>query len=139
MASIIPIDSNLNLSEEVADYFIFLMNENRPSLPKLSLFEILLARTRPGLDASVLASSIISRFPEAGIPQGPLVGGTTNVWENIIRIICEELVNALQNDARVDASTEPGIALTASGANAGGAVITVGATTNPGQAYGVIR
>jgi hypothetical protein len=133
----IPVDSNLNISEEIAFFLLFLLNEDREVAPKLSLKQIIAAKARPGLSSEILSSSIISRFPEIGIPNGPLVGGATNVMENFVKILCEEFIDAIQNDMRVDVALDPGAVLTATGGNAGGPVTVVGATTSPHSATGV--
>lgn len=137
--SAIAIDENLNISEEVANFLLFLLNEDREQLPKLSIPQMLLAKGRPGLSAEILSSSIISRFPEVGIPNGPLVGGATNVMENLIKVVCEEWVDAIQSDMRVDIVTDAGATVTASGGNAGGPVVCVGATVAPHTGIGVAR
>lgn len=135
----IAIDDNLNVSEEIADFLLYLLNEDRIQMPKLSIPKILLAKGRPGLSSEILSSSIISRFPEVGIPTGPLVGGATNVMENLIKIMCEEIVDAIQSDMRVDIVTDAGATVSASGGNAGGPVICVGATVAPHTGIGVAR
>lgn len=135
--AVIKIDSELQKSEEIADFMLFLLQENRVTIPKPSIQQILLAKTRPGLNAEILTSSITSRFEEAGIPTGPLVGGTPNVMENFVKIMCEEIVSAIQTDMRVDIATDPGATVTASGANSGGPVVAVGATTAPHSATGI--
>ena len=135
----IPIDDNLNISEEVADFLLYSLNEDRTQLPKLSIPKILLAKGRPGLSSEILSSSIISRFPEVGIPTGPLVGGATNVMENLIKIICEEIVDAIQSDMRIDVVTDAGATVSASGGNSGGPVVCVGATVAPHTGIGVAR
>jgi hypothetical protein len=133
----IPVDSNLNISEEIASFFLFLLNEDREIAPRLSLKQILTAKARPGLSSEILASSIISRFPEIGIPNGPLVGGTTNTMENFVRVLCEEIIDSVQNDMRVDIALDPGATLTAAGGNAGGPVTVVGATVAPHSGVGI--
>jgi len=135
--AVIKIDDDLQKSEEIADFLLFLLKEDRVPVPKPSIPEILLAKTRPGLNAQILASSITSRFEEAGIPTGTLAGGTPNVMENFVKIICEEFVSAIQTDMRVDIATDAGAIVTASGANAGGPVAVVGATTAPHSATGI--
>lgn len=137
--AVVPIDESLNVSEEISDFFLFLLNEDRVSVPKLSIPQILLAKARPGLSSEILSSSIISRFPEAGIPTGPLVGGATNVMENFVKVMCEEIVDAIQNDLRVDVVTDAGATVSASGGNAGGPVVCVGATITPHTGIGVAR
>ncbi len=137
--SAVAVDENLNVSEEIANFLLFLLNEDRVKLPKLSIPQILLAKGRPGLSSEILSSSIIARFPEAGIPNGPLVGGATNVMENLVKIISEEVVDAIQNDLRVDVVTDAGATVSASGGNAGGPVVCVGATVAPHTGIGVAR
>lgn len=139
MASVIPIDSNLNKSEEIADFLLFLLNENRITLPKLSLPEILLAKARPGLSSEVLSASIISRFEEIGIPSGSLEGGHPNVMENLVKVMSEEFVGAVQNDMRIDIAVDAGMSVTTAGANAGGPVTSQGASTAPHTGVGVAR
>ena len=138
MAAVTP-NEDLNISEEIANFLLFLLNDDRQQVPKLSIKQILLAKGRPGLSSEILSSSIISRFPEAGIPTGPLVGGATNVFENFVKILCEEVVDAIQNDLRVDVVVDPGITLTATGGNTGGPVASAGATIVTGTGIGVAR
>jgi hypothetical protein len=133
----IPIDSNLNISEEIASFFLFLLNEDRERVPRLSLRQILTAKARPGLSSDILASSIIARFPEIGIPNKPLVGGKPNVMENFVRVLCEEIIDTVQNDMRVDIALDPGATVTAAGGNAGGPVTVVGATVAPHSGVGI--
>lgn len=135
--AIIKIDPELQKSEEVADFMLFLLKEDRVKIPKPNIFQILQAKARPGLNAEILTASITSRFEEAGIPTGPLVGGTPNVMENFVKIFCEEFVTAIQTDMRVDIATDAGAIVQASGANAGGPVTAVGATTAPHTATGI--
>ncbi len=137
MASTIPINNNLNKSEEIADFLLFMLNENRVTLPKLSIPELLMAKTRPGLSAEILSSSIISRFGEIGIPSGALAGGHPNVMENFVKVISEEIVGTIQNDMRVDVAIDSGAIVNANGANAGGPVSVVGTTVAPHTGVGV--
>jgi len=135
--AIIPIDSELQVSEEVADFLLFLLKEDRIPIPKPSIQQILLAKTRPGLSSEILTASITSRFEEAGIPTGPLIGGTPNVMENFVKIFVEEFVTAIQTDMRVDIASDAGATVQASGANAGGPVVAVGATVVPHTGVGI--
>ena len=135
----VAINEDLNIAEEIANFLSFLLNEDRVQVPKLSIQQILLAKGRPGLSSEILSSSIISRFPEIGIPTGPLVGGATNVMENFVKVVCEEVVDAIQNDLRVDVVVDPGTTVSASGVNAGGPVVCVGATIVTGTGIGVAR
>lgn len=133
----IKINDDLQKSEEMANFFLFLLNDVRVKLPKLSLFQILLGKFRPGLDSNIIASSVISRFEEIGIPSGPLEGGKPNVMEEYTKVIIEEMVSAIQTDMRVDVAIDPGMTVVSAGANAGGAMITNGANPAPHSATGI--
>ena len=135
--AVIGINPDLQKSEEIADFLLFLLKEDRIKVPKPSIQQILLAKTRPGLSAQILTASITSRFEEAGIPTGPLAGGTPNVMENFVKIMMEEVVSAIQTDMRVDIATDAGATVQAAGANAGGPVVAVGAVIAPHSATGI--
>lgn len=137
--ALLPIDDDNQRSEEVADFLLFLLNEDRIPVPPLTLPQIIAAKTRPGLSADQLASRIISRFPEAGIPVGPLKNGSPNVMELLVKVMCEEFVDALQNDMRVDIAVDPGIIGQGFGANSGGPVVTTNTTNKPHTGTGVAR
>ena len=139
MPALFRISDDNNKSEEVADFLLFLMNEDRVPVPKLSLLQIIMARTRPGLSAEQIASSVISRFPEANIPVGVLKEGTANSMEQLVRIMCEEFVDAIQNDMRVDIAVDVGMIGQGFGANAGGPITTINTTTKPHTGIGVAR
>lgn len=132
-------DPNLNKSEEIATVFLFMLEEDRVPVPKLSLPQILFAKSRAGMSSELLASSITSRFEEAGIPRGTLEEGTPNVMENLVKIMCEEIIDHFQSQARVDVAVDTGAKLQASGANAAGPVASIGATIAPHTGIGVLR
>ncbi len=135
----ITVDPNLQKSEEIADFLLFMINEDRIPMPKLSLRQILMAKIRPGMSAEILTAAIVSRFSEAGIPSGPLVGGAPNVMEQFVKIFSEEVIDMLQNDMRIDLAVDPGISVTTLGANSGGPVTSLGASTSPHTGVGIAR
>jgi hypothetical protein len=51
--------------------------------------------------------------------------------EEYTKKVVEELVYAIQNDMNVQVAVEPGLPVTASGANSGGPVVVVGQSTGP--------
>lgn len=133
----IKIDKNLQKSQELADFFSFLLLENRLKIPKLGIFKILLAKARPGLDSEITTTSVISRFPEIGIPTGPLVNGHPNVMEAYTRVIIEEIYDAIQSEMRVDSAVDAGMLVNSTGGNSGGPVASVGANPLPHSAVGI--
>ena len=95
--------------------------------------------SRPGLSAMSIASRIIQRQSEAGAPYGPAADGSANVAEAMERIRVEELVNALKMDSRIQIGIPiGGIQITATGANAGGPVVSQGFNTNFCHGDGII-
>jgi len=139
MPALFPINEDNNKSEELADFMLFLLNEDRIPVPPLTLPQIIAAKLRPGLSAEQMASRIISRFPEAGLPNGPLKDGFPNSMEQFVKLVCEEVVDALQNDMRVDIAVDPGMIGQGFGANAGGSVVTTNTTLKPHTGTGVAR
>lgn len=135
----LQIDEGLNKSEEIANFLLFMLQEDRVPVPRLSIGQILLAKTRAGLNSQLITSAVVSRFDEAGIPQGVLADGTPNVMEAFVKIMIEEIVDAIQNDMRVDLVIDQGALLNANGGNAGGPVTVVGATVAPHTGIGVAR
>lgn len=135
----IEIDPKLQQSESIADFFSSLIQNERSVLPKLNLFKILAGRIRPGLDADAISTSIISRFKEAGIPTGPLGEGTPNAMEELVKIIMEELVDAIQNEMRIDVAVDQGMQVISQGASAAGPVASQGQNPLPHSAIGIPR
>ncbi|MBP5723709.1 MAG: hypothetical protein J6X18_09085 [Bacteroidales bacterium] len=98
------------------------------------------SQIRPGLSATTLASKIISRLPDIGIPTGPNPDGTENIVNKFVRIISEEVVNAIKDDAVVMSSIPMGyIPVTGTGGNAGGPVQIVGFNSAPTVIKGVMQ
>lgn len=134
---IIPIDEELQISDEVSDLILGLITNSRIPMPKLNVAALFMAKLRPGMDPTVVASTITSRFPEANIPSGPLPGGTPNSLEVLVNIMCEEIVGAVQDDMRVDILVDPGQQVTSFGANGGGPIVTQGSNITPWLGTGV--
>lgn len=94
---------------------------------------------RTGLSPIKIASNIISRKSEAGLPLGNLPSGAYNPEEKMWRIAVEEIINALQQDAVISVGVPPGIALAAQGISPTGPVSVVGLTIGYIKGYGVIQ
>jgi len=108
-----------------------------PSIP-VPLILVGVAK-RPGLSATKIASRIISRKSEAGLPVGVLPSGAVSPDEIMERIRIEEIIKALQQDAVITVAVPPGISLTAAGISAAGPVSVVGSTIYFAKGYGVIQ
>jgi hypothetical protein len=94
---------------------------------------------RPGLSPTKIASRIISRKSEAGLPVGALPSGGVSPDELMERIRIEEIINALQQEAIITIVIPPGITLSASGIGPTGPVSVFGSTIYYAKGYGVIQ
>jgi len=133
----IKVDDKLQKSEELSKFLLFLFKENRVKIPKFSLFQILLSKFRPGLDSDSISSEIISKFEKIGIPTGPLENGTPNVMEEYTKLVTNEIVDAIQNDMRVDIAVDSGMNVISSGANGVGPLVATGANVAPHSGSGL--
>lgn len=94
---------------------------------------------RPGLSPTKIASRIIARKSEAGLPVGALPSGGAAPDEIMERIRIEEIVNALQDEAIISVAVPPGITLSAAGISPTGPVTVFGSTILFAKGYGVIQ
>jgi len=95
--------------------------------------------TRSGLSPTKIASRIIQRKTEAGLPVGALPSGGVSPDELMERIRVEEIIKALQEDAKITVAVPPGTTLTAAGSSPSGPVNVIGSTITLTTAYGVIQ
>jgi hypothetical protein len=97
------------------------------------------APKRPGLSSTKIASRIINRKSEAGLPIGNLPSGQVSPDEIMIRIIVEEIIRGFQEDAVVQVAIPMGTTITAAGSSPSGPVSVVGSTITMTKGYGVIQ
>ena len=98
------------------------------------------ATLRPGLSPRNIASRVIARQTEAGAPAGDIFSENENIMEPMIVVMVEEIINALQLEAKIEIAIPPGVQVTTTGiGNLGGPIISAGATTNIASGSGVIR
>ena len=113
---------------------------NKPITPLPPQLLVAGAILRPGLSPRTITSRIIARQSEAGAPSGDIYSESSNVMESMTTIMVEEIISALQLDAKIEIVIPPGVQVTTMGAgNMGGPVISQGATTNIASGSGVIR
>jgi hypothetical protein len=97
------------------------------------------SKLRTGLSISSIASKIISRQSEAGLPVGDVFADGPNTQEQLMVIMVEEIVKAILNESVVNVVIPPGIGVTVSGVNAGGPMVSLGYTTTLAIGDGIIR
>ena len=113
----------------------------RPALksipPLLLLCEVF---QRPGLSAIATTGNIIKRMTEAGIETGVNPCGSPNVNNKFIRIICEEVIKEIKDNAKVTCVVAPAsINSVGTGANAGGPVFFTSYNTMPFNTSGITQ
>ena len=94
---------------------------------------------RTGLSPTKIASRIIARKSEAGLPVGVLPSGAISPDEIMERIRAEEWIKALQEESIITVAIPPGITLTAAGISPTGPVSVFGSTIIYSKGYGVIQ
>ena len=105
--------------------------------PLLLLCEVF---QRPGLSAIALTSAIIKRLPEAGIETGVNADGSPNKINQFVRVLCEEVIKEIKDNAKVTCVLQPGtINSIGTGANAGGPVVVTSYNTIPVNTMGIIQ
>lgn len=97
------------------------------------------APQRAGLSPTQIASRIISRKSEAGLPVGALPSGGVSPDEIMERIRIEEIIKALQEEAIITVAIPPGTTLTAAGSSPSGPVSVFGSTITLTRGFGVIQ
>ena len=116
-------------------------NAVRPALqaipPILLLCEVF---KRPGLSAIASTSAIIKRMPEASIETGINPCGSPNMNNQFIRIVCEEVIKEIKDNAKVTCVLQPGtINSVGTGANVFGPVVVTSFNTIPTNIYGITQ
>lgn len=98
------------------------------------------APLRPGVSGKEIASRVISRQSEAGLPVGDVFADGPNTAEALLAIQSEEIINALLNESVVNVVIPPGIGVIGFGVTSGGQQVVIqGLTTTMGIGNGIIR
>ena len=113
----------------------------RPALQSIPPLLLLVGVTqRPGLSAIALTGAIIKRLPEAGIETGVNAGGSPNKINQFVRVLCEEVIKEIKDNAKVTCVLQPGtINSIGTGGNAGGPVTVTSYNTTPVNTMGIIQ
>ena len=98
------------------------------------------ANLRPGMSSKAVASRIISRQSEAGLPVGNVFADGDNTTEAMLAIQVDEIINTILTESVVNVVIPPGVSVTAIGVgNLGAPIVVQGVTTNMGVGNGIIR
>jgi hypothetical protein len=127
-------------TKSVLNGLLKILNINVGGTPSVPTPLILIGGQRKsGLSAQKMASEIIARRAEAGLPVGNLPSGEANPDEIMERIRMEVLVKNLQQEAIIKVAIPPGSVVTAAGVSAAGPVTVAGSTTTINTGYGQIQ
>ena len=126
---------------QISDNLNEVLDNARPPFQKIPALPLQAESSmRPGLSADVLASKIISRLPDIGLPTGPNPDGSRNVINDLIKIMCEEIVKSIKNDSLVLVTIPSGtVKITATGGNVGGPVLSTGQNWNIPEIKGIVQ
>jgi len=85
------------------------MDKARPPFPSIpTLLLICEASKRSGISASSLASNVIRRMVEIGIPTGANPDGSPNLINAFIRVFSEEIVKEFKDNAQIECASQSG-------------------------------
>ena len=130
----------MNISNVVEAISKTMEGVNLPAniLPPMLLKCISLART--GLSAYKIASKIIQNNKALGIPTEVNPDGSENLINAFTYNVVKEIVEALKNDATVQAAIPASsLLIEANGGNAGGPVVVTGTNLMDSVANGIIQ
>ena len=94
---------------------------------------------REGLSSIDIASKIIQRKKDLGIPLGPLPSGGDNLDLMMETIRVEEITNAILTKLKVEVAIPPGVPITAAGMAGPIPCAVQGATTGIMKGIGIAR
>ncbi len=130
---------NFNNINDIVSSIEKLVNIKTPTVTPPAPLIVIGSKNKSGLSPIKIASRIISRKSEAGIPIGNLPSGNNSPDEIMIRIIVEEIVKALQQEAIIPVAIPPGTTVSAAGMSPSGPVTTLGSTITFTSGYGLIQ
>jgi hypothetical protein len=106
--------------------------------PKLPPQVMLASQFREGMSALKTANAILDKKRELGLPTGNYEDGTANYDDIIIFEMVKQMQKSIREDANIQVVIPAGIPITATGANVGGPVQVVGATTFTATGGGIV-
>jgi hypothetical protein len=112
-----------------------------PTIPSQMPSPLILAsqNTRPGLSPTKIASRIIQRQAEAGLPVGPLPSGKVSPKEIMEKIRVDEITKAIVTEMALDVAIQPGTTIQGTGSNGGGPVTVLGTIVGIATGAGTAR
>ena len=105
----------------------------RPPYPEIPPLLLLCdIKLRPGLSALSIATSVISRLPEIGIPNGVNTDGSENIINKFVMLLSEEIVKEIKKNGIAMLVLGPNsINITGTGMSAAGPTTFTGTNVSP--------
>jgi hypothetical protein len=126
--------------DKIKQAFAGVLNLKTPAAsPTIPAPAVLLSVVRPGLSALKTTFSILAEKKELGLPVGDYEDGSMNQNDLLIYAIVKAIFKALQEDAKISVTIEPGIPLVGTGTSPVGPVAVVGATDSIGMGGAIIQ
>jgi hypothetical protein len=131
----------MNWFQHIYEGIKFTFDKAKPAFPSIpTLLLICEASERSGISAMSLASNIIRRLPEIGIPTGANPDGSQNLITGFVRIFSEELVKEFKDNAQIECALQAGgVTSQGVGTNAGGSVTVTSTNILPFSLKGILK
>lgn len=131
-------EQNINV-KQICNAVDALVDKARPPMESLPATIVAAgAQCMPGLSKMEIISKVINRLPEAGIPNTENTDGSANLINSLVKIIVEEIVDAIRLSTRVQGGIMPfGIQIFGTGTNAGGPFTFTGYNINAIKVDGI--
>jgi hypothetical protein len=94
---------------------------------------------KPGLSATKIASRIIERQSEAGIPSGTLPDGTVSPDEVMEVIRIEEIIKGILEDMKITVVLKPGVQSIGTGTGPTGPIVVNSNSINLGEGFALVQ
>jgi hypothetical protein len=128
-----------NLSKSITDAVSKILSiKDTTKAPKIAKPIIVNSQFRTGLSALKIANNVLQKKRELGLPTGNYEDGTANFNDIIIKEIIDQILIAIQEDAKITISIPPGSPVTASGIGGDGVPVVVQGATTAFQSGGAI-
>ena len=126
-----------DISNQIKDLFD-VSRQPAPEIPGM-LMTVGCAQ-KPGLSSKASLGNIVRVLDQHEIPTDPMPDGTENKTVQVVLAIVEEIYRAIKEDANIQVAHAPGaITIMASGANAGGPVVSQGININFSKGQAIVQ
>lgn len=116
-----------------------LLTKSRPKyieMPPVLVMASICAKS--GMSSSALATSVISRLPEIGIPNGKNPDGSDSVVNEFVALLCDEIVREIKMNSVTVSCASPGtLNISGTGMGPSGPITFTGTNVTPAVIKGI--